>query len=90
VLASFGAVGDPVPQDLAVRSKIVQMPMWVCGDSPMVSATRRDSSGSERTADVNQDPIVQNQDSELTDLHGTGLLRTQDNSVGSGSTRESG
>ncbi len=72
-----------------MRSKIVQMPMWAHGDPPMVSATRRDSSGSECTSDVNQDPVVQNQGSESTDLHRTGLLRTQDNGVGSGPTRVS-
>ena len=86
VLASLGAVGDPVPQDLAVRPQIIQVPMRARGDALVVSATRRDSTGSERTADVDQDRIVEHQGSESTDLDRTGVLGTQDNCVGSGST----
>jgi hypothetical protein len=84
VLASLGPVGDPVPQDLAVRPKVIQMPMRARGDSLVVSATGRDSAGSERTADVDQDRSVEHQGSESTDLHRTGVLWSQDNGVGSG------
>jgi hypothetical protein len=77
VLTPVGALDDPAPQDLAVGSKMVEVPVWLSRDPMMVSATRGEASGTEGAADIREDMGVGDQCAESTDLDRTLMLWAQ-------------
>ncbi len=67
MLSTFAAVAGPNLFDAHVRSQIIDMPVRPRGSVQMVIHAGTDASGTERTPNINVEPVLESHDAKSPD-----------------------